>query len=521
MLATLANVAWGVAGLPDFVAFRSALNDPATAQDRLLRRYVRRNAATAFGREHGFDRVDSPEAFRRAVPVRTYDEIAPYVDRAASGEPNVLTAEPVLRLATSSGSTRARKLVPYTAELHREFNRAINPWVCDLFRRDPSLVSGCAYWSVSPVARQPEVATVVPIGIDDDAAYLGGVRRRLVDAVMAVPGGVRHCADVATFRYAALRLLLGRRDLRLISVWHPSFLDLLVDTAGERWDQLLADVAAGTAPIDVRCRPDPARADELRAAGADRPDRWWPRLRLVSAWADAAAAGPAAALAARFPKVTVQPKGLLATEAVVTVPFAGGWPVAVRSHWFEFVDDGGRARGCHALRDGAEYGVVVTTAGGLWRYALGDRVRVAGRVGRTPSLRFVGREDAVVDRFGEKLNDRFVAAALAAAFAPAAVPAFAMVAADEGAYTLFTQGDVPAGLAGRLDEALRANPHYAYCRDLGQLERPRVFVIDGDAYGQYVAGAVADGRRLGDVKATSLSGGAGWARRFVGRYVEG
>ncbi len=520
----LANGAWFAAGVPAYAAFAAALHDPAAAQDGLLRRYVRRHADTAFGREHGLADVGSVEQFRRRVPVRAYDELAPYVDRVAAGEANVLTADRVVRLATSSGSTRARKLIPQTAESPRELNRAIGPWVCDLFRADPSLVAGCAYWSVSPVARGAEArgaearvadpaAAAVPVGVDDDAAYLGGVRRRMVDAVMAVPAAVRHCADVASFRRVAARLLLGRRDLRLVSVWHPSFLGLLVDTAAGRWDEVCDEIGRGTDGPFGR-RPDAGRAAELRAAGPGRPDRWWPRLRLVSAWADAAAAGPADQLMRRFPGVRFQAKGLLATEATVTVPFAGGWPVAVRSHVVEFVDDGGRAWGCDAVRDGAEYGVVVTTGSGLWRYRLGDRVRVDGFVGRTPSLRFVGRADAVSDRFGEKLSDGFVATALAAAFWPAAVPAFAMLAPDGGGYTLFVGPG--GGSAGRVDEALRANPHYAYCRDLGQLGPPRVYAVAGDAYAQYAAGV---GRRLGDVKPTSLSTVADWPGRLAGRYV--
>ena len=68
-------------------------------------------------------------------------------------------------------------------------------------------------------------------------------RKRLVDAVMAVPGDVRHIADVDAFRFATLCHLLRRRDLRLISVWHPSFLELLLDTTSERWHELTSELA--------------------------------------------------------------------------------------------------------------------------------------------------------------------------------------------------------------------------------------------------------------------------------------
>jgi hypothetical protein len=64
-------------------------------------------------------------------------------------------------------------------------------------------------------------------------------------------------------------------------------------------------------------------------------------LALISCWADAHATGPARGLRARLPDVEFQPKGLLATEAFVTIPFRGAWPVAIRSHFFEFLEEDG------------------------------------------------------------------------------------------------------------------------------------------------------------------------------------
>ena len=66
---------------------------------------------------------------------------------------------------------------------------------------------------------------------------------------------------------------------------------------------------------------------------------------------------------------------------------------------------------------------------------------------------------------------------------------------------------------------MRANPHYAYCRDLGQLHCARVFVIKGPAYPGYVETLAALGQKIGDVKPTALSAMAGWSKCFDGRYV--
>jgi hypothetical protein len=546
LLPAAANFAWSAMNAPAHSRFRRALRNPRLVQERLLLDYVRRNADSAFGLDHQFDRIDSVAAFQDCVPLRDYDGFSSYIDRTSGGEANVLTAEPVIRLATSSGSTAARKLIPYTRGLQREFNRAIGPWIVDLYRSDPLLARGCAYWSITPVAQSPRDhrGKGPPVGFEEDSAYLGGVWKRMVDATMAVPGVIRHITDVPTFRYVTLRLLLAREDLRLISVWHPSFLELLLDDAAREWDRLAADIARGdlsppravdpniAAELRRFLKPAPERAADLRRCGPARWDSVWPKLRLISCWGDAHAELPCRSLTRRFRATRLQAKGLLATEAFVTIPFANRRPLAIRSHFFEFVTGDGNVRLAHELELGRRYGVVVTTAGGLWRYKLGDEVEVEGFVDQTPSLRFVGRRDRVVDHFGEKLSETFVAGVLGELLRDRNA-SFAMLAPDPtGAgfrYTLFLECTAEAAaaaasmpkVAARLDELLRANPHYAYCRDLRQLDPTAVFLVPRGAYATYSRAHEQIGMRWGDIKPQALSQRTDWARVFDGEYAAG
>lgn len=56
---------------------------------------------------------------------------------------------------------------------------------------------------------------------------------------------------------------------------------------------------------------------------------------------------------------------------------------------------------------------MITTAGGLYRYDLGDQIRCIGHQGATPRLVFEGRAGLVSDLVGEKLNEAFVAGVIA------------------------------------------------------------------------------------------------------------
>jgi hypothetical protein len=520
----IANLLWGSASLGAWRGYRAALGDPFRAQQRLLIHYLRDNADTVVGRTYRFSSIRSVEEYQARVPITTFDAIQPLVHRVRRGEDNVLTRARVNRLVPSSGSTSAVKLVPYTRTLQQEISRAIDAWIADLYLRYPSLVGGPAYWSITPAAgtARPFVEDgdsvteghasgddAVPVGFEDDSRYLGGVRGALARAVLAVPPSVRLNHDLSAFQRATLGHLLLARELRLMSVWHPSFLSALLGALTRQWGALIDDVA----------RADTARASELRRVASDDIAAIWPKLRLISCWGDGPARSYAFELATRVPGIALEPKGLLATEGIVTIPFGGRHPIAVRSHFFEFLTPTGRPMLTHQLERGVEYSVVLTTGGGLYRYHLADRVTVDGFVDRTPSLAFVGKDDRISDMFGEKLSDGFVATVLDKLFAPALRrPRFAMLAPNETpsgvCYTLFIGGDAGplTGLESALEAELRRNPHYAWCVDAGQLGPARVVVVGHGADRSYVEFCVSQGQRLGDIKPVSLHAGTGWAK---------
>jgi len=526
LLPTVANVVWGLASLTAWRRYRRAVGDPATAQEQLLRRYLRDNANTVAGRLYGFSSIRTIDEYQSRVPISTFDAIAPLVERISRGDQRVLTNQPVHRLVPSSGSTAAVKLIPYTTALQREFSEAVDAWIADLYLQMPALVCGPAYWCITPATSSDrpfvDERSRVPVGFDDDGAHLGGARAALARAVMAVPATVRLSHDLQSFRRATLVHLLRASDLRLISVWHPSYLSMLFDTLIQDWPTLVDDVAIG----------DAARARQLTALEPDQISDIWPRLRVISCWGDGPARPHAADLGARTRGIAMQSKGLLATEGVVTFPFAGRSPVAITSHFFEFLTAEGRPVLVHQLERGVEYTVVLTTGGGLYRYHLADRVIVNGTVGRTPSLEFVGKDDRVSDRFGEKLSDGFVARVLDTLFTSTPRPRFAMLAPEElpggVSYTLFVDAGSPEGgrhepnppkgerddqteMESRLEALLRANPHYAWCADIGQLRPARVVRVGAGADRAYVDFCVAQGQKLGDIKPVSLHPRAGWA----------
>lgn len=523
--ATLANLLWAAASLPAHDGFRRAVAHPRRVQTRLLLRYLRENASTAFGRAHGFARIRSLEEYRARVPMRDYDGFRPFVERIADGEAEVLTRAPVRLLEPTGGSTGGSKWIPYTTALQSEYRRAVASWILDLFRHRPSLLGGPAYWSITPAAdaRSPR-PTRVPVGFEEDSAYLGGLLEPIVRATLAVPGGVRGLDDVGEFRRATLVHLLRARELRLISVWHPTFLMLLLDAMSESWSDLLATIATGlrTGRARLDTPADPARARELARLGPGCTRDIWPRLALISSWGDSTAALSLDEVRRAFPGVEVQAKGLLSTEGIVTFPYGGTYPLAITSHFFEFEDAAGNIHAAWELSPGGVYSVVLTTGGGLYRYRLHDLVEVTGRLSATPCLRFLGKTDRVSDRFGEKLDEAFVDRLVTGLLRHAGISAWFVLLAPEveerpARYVLFlgaSAADARA-LATLLEEGLRENPQYAYAVRLGQLAPAEVCLVDRGAPGRYIERLRRSGMRLGDIKPAALSPLDGWRATFV------
>ena len=519
-----ANTLWAASCLPEWQRFQRAANHVEETQAELLRRYLHVNSETEYGRKYQFAQLTSASQYQKNTPLTTYDDYHESIRRIGEGEKCVLTAEPVRMFELSSGSTAASKLIPYTSTLKAEFQRGIAPWIYDLYANIPALKHGPAYWSVTRLVDGKRCTPAgIPIGFESDSAYLGLLGKWLVDAVMAVPNDVKNISDIDTFRYVTLLCLLRQPTLRLISVWNPTFLKLLLAPLSDWWDSLLEDIALGTVSkgdVNLRFSPDPKRARALIAFSPTDIKSLWPHLRLISCWVDGASAAYARQIEELFPQARLQAKGLLATEAFVSLPLLGeeGSVLSINSHFFEFMDGTGDVYLAHRVQKGKTYSVIITTGGGFYRYQLHDVVEVIGYWGQAPCIRFVGKADHISDWFGEKLEERFVTSVLEGMFAKYKVsPSFAMLAPDDTndfRYVLYIESDRVIQRFGQdLDVALRANFHYDYCRKLGQLQGVEiVYVLNGAE--TYVKACQARGQKLGNIKPSVLQKTTGWRDWF-------
>ena len=86
-------------------------------QAHQLKKLITKAAHTEWGVKHSYDTIRSYEDYARRVPIQSYDDIKPYVERMRHGARNVLWPSQVRWYAKSSGTTNDKsKFIPVTSE---------------------------------------------------------------------------------------------------------------------------------------------------------------------------------------------------------------------------------------------------------------------------------------------------------------------------------------------------------------------------------------------------------------------
>lgn len=521
---------------PYYQNFNTALDNVSSTQKQILQKILHTHKSTTFGQRYNFANMNSMQGYQETVPINSYEDIKTDFERMAAGESYLRCHDPVLLFEETSGTHAKPKWIPYTNRSLEDFRLALFPWIYDLCHHYPGIMGGSAYWSISPVAQVSRKKTHagIPIGMTDDSFYFGEDVAQHIQSTLAVPAWISSIPSVELWRYLTLFYLLRNTQLSLISIWSPTFLLQILQTLSQYQDRLIADIQTGNISHpefkhyrkNISVAPDKKRANVLKQyflASSLDTTILWPKLNLVSCWASGASATYAHTLKKYFPNVRLQAKGLLATEGVITIPMVqANQPVlSVLSGFYEFLTDDGNVYLAHELTSNTPYSVLLTNNSGLYRYNIGDRVKLTGWYRKAPCLEFISRASNTVDLCGEKLTEEFLIPYLAD------IPGFSLVAprmTPKPHYCLYVDSKVVSisdtqQLAQKLEILLRTNPQYDYARHLDQLGSLRLFrtLEPLRSYQQYHS----QSKKLGDIKPPGLSQDTTWHQRFTLLCKEG
>jgi hypothetical protein len=93
------------------------LKYPAEVQEEVLHQLLEIAEDTEIGKKYDFESIENYETFRERVPILSYEEIEPLIERTRKGEQNIFWPTSIKWFAKSSGTTNAKsKFIPVSTE---------------------------------------------------------------------------------------------------------------------------------------------------------------------------------------------------------------------------------------------------------------------------------------------------------------------------------------------------------------------------------------------------------------------
>ena len=483
------------AGLTARVRWRLRQSGAGPGEQReAFMQLLRRLAVTTSGDTAGLEAGMDYERFRRRVPLRTYEDFAPDIERMKQGEPDVLWPGRCTYFAVSSGTTAGRtKFLPVTPELLTHFRRAgldslfyytARTGRTDVFLGRHLFLGGSA--ALTPV---PERVGAEPAYAGDLSGITARHLPRWVEKALYEPG----------------------REIAQMSDW-PAKVAAIAERTLSRDITLLAGIPSWVLVL--------AEALRIRALRAGRTVRHlqelWPHLQcLVHGGVPVgpfvgelrAALGPTV----NFHEVYPASEGFIATQDADSA--AGLRLMTGVGLFYEFLplaqyDEtargslGAAAVPLEGVEPGVDYVLLLTTPAGLCRYVIGDVVRFVCT--DVPRLVYAGRTKLQLSAFGEHVIEKELTDALQTVgqrrdwsvtnFHVAPVFVDSAAGARRGRHEWWIELQHPAGpgtadgaIAAELDRELALrNEDYAAKRQGGGLEPPRLQLVPPGTFEQWM-----------------------------------
>ncbi len=407
---------------------KSSMN-PMKENEELLKKILKNNANTEYGKRHDFAHIKTIEEFRKNVPISTYEDFAPYIERVKNGESNILTSSKILGYSRTSGSSGVPKYIPATSDSIKAYvkytwTRALALAVKELNKKGKKYKPGRGIF-LSPATNEK-----LPNGLPcSNIAEIGAMRYGfLYPFILTIPTGQLFDMHDGDYVYNIYRFALADEDATFIfSVFFSINVSQLAYLK-DHWQVIVDDIEKGTISdsIDINpelrkklsklIRPMPERAAYLRKQFEKGFDdtlikRLWPYMTMISSIGNASfkpAADYVRSVAGDIPfdfSIYGASEGLVAAcyELENT-----NMQLLTDSCFYEFIpagEDTDKVLTLDELEDGKQYEILITTQAGLYRYHLKDVIEVKGFRNKTPLISFVYRKGQYFNIAGEKFSE--------------------------------------------------------------------------------------------------------------------
>lgn len=422
---------YGRLGSESLERLEASTRNADTVQEKFLLGWLNENRDTEFGRHYGFAQIDSVREYQNKVPLSNYEDYARDIERIMDGEKKILTARDAVYFCISSGTVGDEKYIPlteYDLEAHYVFMYGavfgqIHEYYRNMYETD---VFGKIF-QIGEFAK-----THMPDGrmngIRSSCVYQWLDRNGEFDASdYCVPKEILFPETLEDQLYIKVRFALAERGLTAI---HGVFINRaagVIEYILRNWDLLLNDIEYGTVSVNIpekqrkyiteKLPRDPERARELRSIPREDLHKGiikkiWKNIRYILAIGGDSFFYYTEKMRGYADGVPVHYFVYAASEGVFglaeNVNSADRYMLLPESVFFEFIPVGGDNTPLLIgdVEIGEKYELVVTNRSGLYRYRLGDVVKVVGLHEKAPVVKFCYRRNQIINIAGEKSNQQ-------------------------------------------------------------------------------------------------------------------
>ncbi|MFZ9044264.1 MAG: GH3 auxin-responsive promoter family protein [Cyclobacteriaceae bacterium] len=354
---------------------------PHEVQEELLLNLVKRASQTSYGQKHGFESINNRIDFQKNVPVVNYEELYPEIERLLKGEHNVLWPTEVKWFAKSSGTTNARsKFIPISQEALDNSH----------FKAGKDMLS--MYFTNYPESKMMSGKGLV-IGGSQEINPLDNQNRTLTGDLSAIL--------VSNLPWWAQMIRTPSMETALMSEWEAKIEKMAEESARENVTSI-SGVPTWTIVLIEKL---------VRDNGVKNILELWPNLEVF--FHGAVAFGP-------YEKVfqRLVPKSDMNYMETYNAS-EGFFGLQDRTDskdlllmldygiYYEFIPlnelekEEPKVLTLDQIEAGQVYALLITTNAGLWRYKIGDTVKVTST--NPYRIRVAGRTKHFINAFGEEL----------------------------------------------------------------------------------------------------------------------
>lgn len=416
--------------------FIYATKNPLKVNKNTLFHILNHNIDTEIGKKFNFKNISSIDDFKNSFPLTEYSFYEKYIERMANGENDILLKDKIEYFCHTSGTTGKQKLIPVTKKSRliasKYMGILLQKYAYNTFKDNWTYGKGLM---ITDMVTTTYTSSNIPIC----SATSGGMKgiKYILPLIYTSPIEVMYIKDKSTSLYLHLLFALEEQNLMYMGgVFISNVLDLLRELE-KNLEDLICDIRKGRINrkliLDESIRkklnsyltPNASRAEtlekELKKGLQGICRRIWPKLTYIACVDGASFSIYDEAVNFYTDYLPIYSPCLSASEGTIGINKKVKeikYVIIPDTVFYEFInvkdssEKNPKTYCINELKIGESYEVVLTNYAGLYRYKLGDVIKVTGYFNSCPEVIFLYRKNQLLNMASEKTTEDHITTAI-------------------------------------------------------------------------------------------------------------